>query len=101
MNFQVGDRVVFVRNGESNLRFYDNKPSIGRTGTVCNADPGNYPPVGVAWDDVVACGHTCNDPFNNRCEYGHGWFVFKDEIQIIFDTNDDLSHVDKAVEDII
>lgn len=95
MNFQEGDRVIFVRDTGSGLAFKDGKSSIGRTGTVCKTDHGHFPLIGVAWDDAVSFGHRCDF----RCENGHGWYVFKREIQIIFE--DDCSDMTFSIEDVL
>lgn len=72
MEFHVGDRVVLIKpDRDNNQSLY-----VGATGTVCVVDRR----VGVEWDEQIVEGHSCSD----HCEYGHGWFVDKDYLSLIF-----------------
>lgn len=73
--FKVGDRV------QSIVDYPDNNDNIvrGSTGTVVHCDDGI---AFVEWDDFVN-GHDC-DGYGN-VEWGHGWNVNFDEIELEVD----------------
>lgn len=75
--FQVGDRVVsLVDYPDDNINIM-----AGDTGTVCYVDGSDVGysliSVGVKWDKDVE-GHSCGD----TCEYGFGWNICSDEIEL-------------------
>lgn len=71
--FHVGDRVVAVVN------YPDGNESInaGKTGTVCVIDDR----IGVCWDDPVD-GHSCDYRGEEHCEFGYGWWMYEEQIEL-------------------
>ena len=63
-DIQIGDRVQCIKKYELVRE--------GETGTVCNMKKLGYYdlPIGVCWDDNIG-GHNCD----NKCPYGHGYYV--------------------------
>lgn len=72
--FQVGDHVVAVCNCPSD----NDEIKAGSTGVVCHISE-YEPPIGVNWEDDIY-GHDCG----GACEYGHGWYVYGNEISLGF-----------------
>lgn len=98
MSFQNGDRVVYVEDKGSFLEFQDNQTPIGRTGVVCDALSVGNPSIGVAWDDGVGRGHDCNGHAN----YGHGWYVFEEELQLVDSScNEEGSELAISIEEVV
>lgn len=81
-DFNIGDRVECVQNGASG----NDNILCHMTGTVCFVDRYEFPPIGVRWDEYV-CGHNCQ----NHCEYGHGWFVYPNEIRLFDESDEEIS----------
>ena len=91
--FQVGDRVVYTADS------WNDNIEIGDTGVVCTVEGGDYNPdwmlIGVRWDKYVE-GHDCD----GHCEFGFGWNVTSDEIEL--ETPDmipDADEVDAFIRD--
>lgn len=73
--FKVGDRVrLLVEEPDGNPDL-----QIDSLGTVCAIDDLGFSQVGVSWDDEIHGGHGCN----NTCDYGHGWYVDDNEIELL------------------
>lgn len=72
--WNVGDRVVSTANHP------DGNPDIvvGFVGTVCAIADDR---VGICWDEPIENGHDCTYDGEGRCEYGHGWWVYEDQIE--------------------
>lgn len=73
--FQIGDRVKCVRCPETKTILPDMEGEV-----VTTTLRGNTPYIGVKWD-VYVSGHDCG----GRCEYGYGWWILKQDIQLIED----------------
>ena len=91
--FQVGDRVVYTSDS-----LYGNIKG-GDTGVVCVVEGSDFNPdwmlVGVRWDRYVE-GHDCD----GNCDYGFGWNVTNDEIELEQpDMTPDVDEVDAFLRD--
>lgn len=86
MEFQIGDRVILTGNYAGEQR--DALPE-GATGTIVHIVDDSWPPIGVCWDVAPKAGHDCM----NHCKYGYGWFVCEDEIEIVYESEDDVDEV--------
>ena len=77
---EIGDRVVYVGSEEGR---YCCDLKDGDTGVIRELSFG-FPPIGVEWDRNVG-GHDldCN------CPYGHGYYVYSDDIECIGRTSED------------
>lgn len=85
--FCTGDRVYAACNGPTG----NDSISMGDTGTIVSVLEAGY---GVRWDHPVMCGHD----LNGRCDMGYGWYVFKNEVELVIlddaepATDDELMH---------
>ena len=86
MEFQVGDRVVLITQFAGGQR---NVLPEGATGTIVHIIDDSWPQIGVCWDVEPKAGHDCM----NHCKYGYGWFVCEDEIEIVYESEDDVDEV--------
>lgn len=71
--WKIGDRVLSTANHP------DGNPDIvvGVAGTICIIDSR----VGVCWDEPVEGGHECACGGKGHCPYGHGWWMYDDQIE--------------------
>ena len=71
--FKVGDRVRCIAPFAGLLRL------IGKTGTVVDKSASSYVPIGVAFDEPFAGGHTCR----NHCPAGYGRYGDASDLELI------------------
>lgn len=74
MKFQVGDRVIMVRN-QDRLR-------QGMIGTICKMLHEAHNMPGVEFDEAFG-GHDCD----RHARIGHGYYVFRENLELYDDSN--------------
>lgn len=80
MDFQVGDRVRCIKDSpEGNTEIY-----IGSEGTVIAMLSGWKDYLKIQWDTPTGRGHDCD----GLCEWGHGWNVRRNYVELIDDSPD-------------